>query len=133
MKKSLSCLLALALCACMLLGSVALAEAAYTPGTYSATVKGASGDVTVETEVDETSIVNVTVTAQTETTGDIAKVMEQIPAAIVEAQSTEVDAFSGSTITTNAITAAVELALAQARGEEIAEDEAAADDAIPEK
>lgn len=130
----MSSLMALVLCAVMVFGgSCAVAEAAYTPGTYSATVKGASGDVTVETTVDENSIVKVEVTAQTETTSDIARVMQEIPSAIVESQSTDVDAFSGSTITSKAIAEAVDLALAQARGEEIATAEEAAEEVIPEK
>ena len=110
------------------------AMADYTAGTYSATVPGASGDVTVETTVDETgAILSVEVVKQTETSSDIARVLTDVPASIVEAQSTEVDAFSGSTITSKAIFKAVEMALAQARGEEIAEEAKAEGEAIAEK
>ena len=117
----------------VLLGCAAMAEG-YTAGTYSATVPGASGNVTVETTVDENgAITGVQVTAQTETTSDIARVLEEVPAAIVAAQSTEVDAFSGSTITSKAIFKAVEQGLAEARGEDIAEAEKAAAEAAPEK
>ena len=116
MKKWTAVLLTLA----MLLCSIS-AMADYTAGTYSATVPGASGDVTVETTVDETgAILKVEVVKQTETSSDIARVLTDVPASIVEAQSTEVDAVSGSTITSKAIFKAVEMALAQARGEEIA-------------
>ena len=110
------------------------AMADYTAGTYSATVPGASGDVTVETTVDETgAILKVEVVKQTETSSDIARVLTDVPASIVEAQSTEVDAFSGSTITSKAIFKAVEMALAQARGEEIAEEAKAEGEAVAEK
>ncbi len=129
MKKWTAVLLTLA----MLLCSIS-AMADYTAGTYSATVPGASGDVTVETTVDETgAILKVEVVKQTETSSDIARVLTDVPASIVEAQSTEVDAFSGSTITSKAIFKAVEMALAQARGEEIAEEAKAEGEAVAEK
>ena len=70
MKKALSLILALSLL--LALGTAALAEPVYTPGTYSATVKGASGDVVVEVTFDEGSITSVNVVAQTETTDAIA-------------------------------------------------------------
>ena len=131
--KNMKRMLALVL-VCMLMACAAIADESYTAGTYSATVPGASGDVTVETTVDENgTITDVQITKQTETTSDITRVMAEIPAAIVAAQSTEVDAFSGSTITSKAIFKAVELGLAQARGEELAETEAAAEDTAPEK
>ena len=133
MRKNLSWLLTIVLCICMMLGSVSVAEAPYEPGTYTTTVKGASGDIVVDTVVDAGSIVSVTVTKQTETTGDIARVIEDATAQIVAKQSTEIDAFSGSTITSKAIAKAVEQALALARGEELEAVEKAAEEVIPEK
>ena len=129
MKKWTAVLLTFAMLLCCM-----SAMADYTAGTYSATVPGASGDVTVETTVDETgAILSVEVVKQTETSSDIARVLTDVPASIVKAQSTEVDAFSGSTITSKAIFKAVDMALAQARGEEIAEEAKAEGEAIAEK
>ena len=125
--------LGLCLALCLLIGGTAVADG-YTAGTYSATVPGASGDVVVETTVDDQGkILDVQVTKQSETTSDISKVLKDIPAAIVDAQSTEVEAVSGSTITTKAICKAVDMGLAQARGEEIAAETAAEDAGIQEK
>ena len=130
MKKTLSLLLVLVMCLSV---CTAVAEGIYTPGTYRATVPGASGDVVVETTVDENSILDVQIVAQTETTSDIARLVKDIPAAIVAAQGTGVDVLAGSTISSKAIFKAVELALAQARGAEVTEEADAADEAAAEK
>ncbi|MDO4548803.1 MAG: FAD-binding protein [Clostridia bacterium] len=119
MKRILSTILALMIILTSF--GAAFAEASYTPGTYQATTKGASGDVSVEVTFDETSITSVVVTAQTETTDAIARVMEEIPAAIVAAQTAEVDVFTGATISSKAIMTAAANAIAQASGIEIEE------------
>lgn len=80
---------------------------------------GFGGDVLVATEIsEEGSIINVEIvdcSAETDTIGQTAA--PQVAAAIVEAQSTDVDGVSGATITSDAVKAAVEAALAQAGGE----------------
>ena len=72
---------------------------------------GKVGDVTVEVVADENTIYSVTVTEQNETAGIGSRAVEEIPAAIVAANSVDVDAVSGATITTDAIRAAVAWAL----------------------
>ena len=72
---------------------------------------GKVGDVTVEVVADESAIYSVTVTEQNETPGIGSRAVDEIPAAIVAANSVEVDAVSGATITTDAIRAAVAWAL----------------------
>ena len=59
MKKVISMLVALSMLLCM--SAAAMAEAAYTPGTYTATAAGFGGDVTVTVTVDESAITDVKV------------------------------------------------------------------------
>lgn len=83
-------------------------------GTYRAKAKGMMGDVEVEVVMDGEAIKSVMVVSHNETPGLSDPAVEQIPAAIVEAQSTEVDAVSGATVTSEAIMAAVAECLEQA-------------------
>lgn len=101
-------LLSMLLCMAMLLtvAPVALADG-YTAGTYSATVKGNNGDLTVETEFSDAAIVKVTVTDHSETAGLSDAPIAEIPAAIVEKQSLAVDTCAGATVTSKAIIKAV--------------------------
>lgn len=112
MKKTLSMVLA----AAMLSVTAAASAAVYTPGTYEAEAKGFGGQVQVEVTVDEEKIVGVSVVGDDETQGVGSLAIEQLPAAIVEANSAEVEAVSGATITSTAIQEAVASALAQAGG-----------------
>ncbi|HHW91211.1 MAG TPA: FMN-binding protein [Firmicutes bacterium] len=118
-KKVLSLLLGLAiifsLAACSASGSEA--EALYEPGTYTVTTRGHNGDVTVEVEFDETSIVAVKVVEHSESPGIGDVAIERIPQAIVEGQTLAVDTISGATVSSNAILTAVEEAIAQAGGD----------------
>jgi fumarate reductase flavoprotein subunit len=91
-------------------------SASYKAGTYSATVMGHNENLTVEVTVSETAITEVKVTEQQETAGIADAALEQIPAAIVQANSPDVDAVSGCTDTSEAIIEAVKSALTQAKG-----------------
>ena len=94
------------------------AKGIYTPGTYvGISEKGVGGKVKVEVTVDENAITAVDVVKHAETPGISDPAMEQIPAAIMEANSPEVEAVSGATLTSEAIKEAVSGALAVARGE----------------
>ena len=107
--------------------SAGTANGIYTPGTYQGTSEnGMGGKVTVEVTVDANAITNVTVAEHAETPGISDPAIEQIPTAIVEANSTEVEAVSGATITSTAICEAVDKALAVARGEAEPESSASA-------
>ena len=68
----------------------------------------------VAVEVDETKILSVTVESCSDTPGFIEPCIERIPAAIVEAQSVNVDCVTGATMTSQAIIAGVEQALTEA-------------------
>ena len=117
-KKALS--LALALALCLNLGACTKKdkEGVYTPGAYvGVSENGMGGKLTVEVTVDENAITAVEVTGHAETAGISDPAIEKIPAAIKEANSTEVDSISGATITSDAIKEAVANALAVARGE----------------
>lgn len=81
-------------------------------GALTGTAKGFGGDVTVTVTVDGDDILTVEAVGADETPGIGSNAIEQLPAKIVEADSTEVDGVSGATYTSNAIKEAVNAALA---------------------
>ena len=105
--------LSMFICAVMLctLTVPALAE------TYTGTARGFGGDVTVTITVEDGRITVCTAEGNAETPGIGSKAIEQLPAAIVEAGSADVDGVSGATFTSDAIKAAAQAALALANGE----------------
>ena len=102
MKKFLSLLLCMGLLLCAV---PAMADAA--DGVYTAAGTGMGGDVNVTVTVEGGKIVSVEVGTHNETPGISDPAIEKIPAAIVEAQSADVAAVSGATVTSEAIKAAV--------------------------
>lgn len=109
MKKLMALLVAI-----VMLSATVISASADTQ-TIVKTVPGVFGeDVVVETVADENGIYSVTVLQHNETQGIGSVAAEQIPGMIVEAQSTDVDALSGATETSNAIKAAVAAALEEA-------------------
>lgn len=109
MKKLICAILCL-----MMLSGCAMAEALYTPGTYTGVGQGIGGDVTVEVVFTESAIESIKVVSHSETAGICEPAIEKIPAAIVDQQTLMVDAITGVTVTTKAILAAVEDCAAQA-------------------
>jgi fumarate reductase flavoprotein subunit len=89
-------------------------SAAMKDGTYTSTVNGMHGPLTLELKVSNNAISEAKVTSHMETpgVGDIA--VSQIPDAIVEKQSLAVDTVSGVTISSRAILSAAEDCLTQA-------------------
>ena len=87
---------------------------AMTAGTYTATVPARNGDLTVEVTVDANAVKSVRVVKHAETPGIGSLAVEGMPKAMTEAQSAEVEAVSGATMTSNAIKAAVKEALKKA-------------------
>jgi fumarate reductase flavoprotein subunit len=83
----------------------------YADGTYAGTAKGRNGDVAVSVTVTGGKIASVVVTKHEETPGIADPAITGIPAAIVKAGSTKVDAVSGATLTSDAIKKAVDNAL----------------------
>lgn len=77
---------------------------------------GMGGDLKVEVTVEDGKITGVAVVSHNETPGLSDPAIQQVPAAIVAANSTEVDNVSGATITSNAIKAAVTAAMSGETG-----------------
>jgi uncharacterized protein with FMN-binding domain len=90
--------------------------ATYEDGTYTASVEGHNGPLEVEVTIVNGEISNVAVLDHSETEGLADPAIEEVPAAIVENNSTDVDTVSGATVTSEAIMDAVNLALEEASG-----------------
>ena len=115
MKKHLFLFLGLSLIAAVGMGNAALAEAAYTPGTYTADADG-MGKVVVTVTVDESSIQEIEVDGSEETPGIGQAALEELIDQVRAAQGSDIQGVSGATITSNAVKMAVDKALAQAQG-----------------
>lgn len=121
MKRTVRMMLSLMVSIAMLAGAMPVALAAqYTPGDYTATAKGFGGDITVVITVDETAITHVAIAGEGETAGIGTNAIEQLPALIVEAQSTDIDAIAGATVSSSAILLAATSALNEASGAQVA-------------
>ena len=96
-------------------------DGAYVPGTYTATVKGHNGEMTVEVTFTESAIADVKVTEHKETLGlgygVSTAAIDAFPAKIVEGQTLAIDAVTNATVTSNAVLLAVADAVAQAGGD----------------
>ena len=79
--------------------------------TVEATAEGFGGEVKVTVTVNGSDITDVKVVGDKETPGIGTLAIEQLPAKIVEADSADVDAIAGATVTSNAIKEAVKSAL----------------------
>lgn len=99
--------------------STASASGTYTPGSYSATSKGISSDVTVTMTFDAESITDVTIDVSGETEGFGKDIGDELKEQILKAQSAEIDGHSGATITSDAVKDAVANCVAQAKGEPV--------------
>ena len=92
--------------------------------------QGYGGTLTVRVTTDGGAITNVEVTEHSETEGVGTRAIEALPQAIVTANSWQVEAVSGATITSNAIMAAVADAMGQTvtSGTDMVADDASATD-----
>ena len=81
---------------------------AMTAGTYTSTVQGRNGNITVEVKVSATKIESVRVTDQKETPGIGSLAVKSIPEAVVAGQTAQVDNVSGASITSQALRSARE-------------------------
>ena len=99
--------------------STASASGTYTPGSYSATSRGISSDVTVTMTFDAESITDVTIDVSGETEGFGKGIGDELKEQILKAQSAEIDGHSGATITSDAVKDAVANCVAQAKGEPV--------------
>ncbi|NMD38955.1 MAG: FAD-dependent oxidoreductase [Christensenellaceae bacterium] len=89
-------------------------EKRFNPGSYSGEAQGFGGVVTVNVDLSDNEIVNITAVGENETPGIGSIAIETLPAKILEKQSTGVDAVAGCTITSKAIIEALENALVEA-------------------
>lgn len=118
-KKGISVLLTMALA--MATPLYAMAEAIPANGVYEGSANGMGGAVKVAVTVEDGKISGVEVLEHKETAGISDPAIEQIPQAIVEAQSTDVEAVTGATVTSEAIKEAVATALSGEGTEEAGE------------
>ncbi len=88
---------------------------AYKDGTYEGVGEGYKGDIKVSVEVKDGKISNVAILEQEETEGLGDAAAEEVAKKIVEAQSTEVEAVSGATGSSNGTMAAAKDALSKAK------------------
>ena len=110
-------LTALVVSAALLLGAVSLYNTATErpEGTvYTGSAQGMFCQIEAEITVSEGKIVDVALTGAEETPALGGKVLEEMPAKIVEAQSADVDGIAGATITSNAVKDAVKEAMTAA-------------------
>ena len=89
------------------IGSMSAYAAGAADGTYTTSAEGKDGPVVVETTFEGGKITSVVVTEQNETPEIAGVPLEQIPAAIVEANAVNVDTVTGATVTSDAIIEAV--------------------------
>ncbi len=113
MKRRFSSLLSVMLAAVLacLMPLMVLADAMPADGVYEGSANGMGGAVKVTVTVSGGKITAVEVGEHNETAGISDPAIEQIPAKIVEAQSADVDAVAGATVTSEAIKEAVKAAL----------------------
>lgn len=97
--------------------TAAATEAAqqYVAGTYSASEEGFAGKVTVTITTSESEITDVKVEGPNETPDKGGVAMEQLQGDLLKAQSAEVDAVSGSTVTSDAVKKAMAAAIEKAK------------------
>ena len=87
---------------------------AMTAGTYTSTVQGRNGNITVEVKVSATKIESVRVTDQKETPRIGSLAVKSIPEAVVAGQTAQVDNVSGASITSQALRKGIREALVKA-------------------
>ncbi len=121
LKKTIVCVagasMALAGCASNDAATTTVEETGMKDGVYAQTVAGRNADITVETTIENGVITNVEVTEQEETKEIAGAALTDIPAAIVENNSVNVDSVTGATITSDAIKLAVSQAVSEAGGD----------------
>ena len=86
----------------------------YIPGTYTGVSKGFGGDVTVTVTLSENEIMRVDIDGSHETENIGSFAVEMLGDRIMEAQSPNVDALTGATVSSGAILRALKDALSQA-------------------
>ena len=101
-----------AIVACVNAASKYVQESGAAGGPLTGTANGFGGPITVSVTMDGDKITAVEIVSNSETPEIAGTALEQIPAAIVAANSPDVDVVSGATYTSNGIINAVKNALA---------------------
>ena len=104
--------------AAMMTGCTSDKKAIYTEGAVETVAKGFGGDLNVTVEFSSDKIENITVAENAETPAVGGAAIEKLTAAMLEAQSAEVDSVAGATISSTALKSAVAEAIAIATGNE---------------
>lgn len=91
--------------------SIDMASGSYEDGTYEGTANGYSNNLKVQVQVSGGKISDIEILSHNETPGFCEKAFEQVPASIIQKQSTDVDTVSGATYTSKGIINAVNNAL----------------------
>ncbi len=89
-------------------------EVTYQDGTYSGTGQGMMGELRVEVTIANGQMTKIVLKEHNETSGKYQKAEKSVIEMILQQQTTEVDAVSGATETSDGIKQAVEDALQQA-------------------
>ena len=110
MKRILAILISAMLALTMVSGG-ALAESALTDGTYTSEQQGFGGAVVVEVTIQGGAVIDVKVTGDMETEGVGAAALEPLAEQIMAAQSADIDGVSGATVTSGAVSNAVNAGL----------------------
>ena len=87
--------------------------------TYTQTVPGHNGPMTVKVAIDSGKITAVEVVKHNETPGVGTKAIETLPAKIIKANSTKVDAVTGASVSSKGILMAVNQALDASQGKKV--------------
>lgn len=91
------------------------AEPALAANEYIGVGKGFGGDIKVKVTMDGKNIAKIEVLEHAETAGICDNAFAQIPDAVIAAQSTEIDAVSGATYSSQGLIEAINNALAQVK------------------
>jgi uncharacterized protein with FMN-binding domain len=101
-------------CAALAVSCARPAAAKWNDGVYPGKAEGVHGDIELSVTVEKGKIAKIEVTKQQEAAGVSDVAFERIPRAIIEKQTTKVDAVSGASLSSKAIMAAAEDALSKA-------------------
>lgn len=118
--RSLKKIIAGIMAASLMLTCVSVQADGLKDGTYTQSEQGFQGDVTVSLTIENGKITDAVVEGPNETEGVGLAALPVLQEQILEKQSAKLDAVSGATITSNAVIAATEKALAAAAGENLA-------------
>lgn len=89
----------------------------YTPGTYTGVGQGMNGEVSVNVTFSADAITAIEIGNHAESAGISDPAIAQIPQAIIDSQSLNVDVVAGASMTSRAILEAVKEAVTQAGGD----------------